>query len=54
MKDVLDKKADEKTGEPQKSSVSELFHMKSEVLSINEGSIAADVFEVKKGYKLKK
>ena len=54
MKDVLDKKADKKTEEPQKSSVSELFHMKSEVLSINEGSIAADVFEVKKGYKLKK
>ena len=54
MKDVLDKKADKKTEEPQKSSVSELFHMKSEVLSINEGSIAADVFEVKEGYKLKK
>jgi len=54
MKDVLDKKAEEKTEEPQKSSVSELFHMKSEVLSINEGSITADVFEVKKGYKLKK
>jgi len=54
MKDVLDKKADKKTDEPQKSSVSELFHMKSEVLSITGGSIAADVFEVKKGYKLKK
>lgn len=55
MKDVLDKKAEKKTEEePKKSSVSELFHMKSEVLSINEGSIATDMFEVKKGYKLKK
>jgi len=54
MKDVFDKKAEEKTEESQKSSVSELFHMKSEVLSINEGSVAAEVFEVKKGYKLKK
>ena len=50
MKDVFDKKAEE----PKKSSVSELFHMKSEVLSIDEGSISGDVFEVKKGYKLKK
>lgn len=50
MKDVLNKKAEE----PQKSSVSELFHMKSEVISISESSIAVDKFEVKKGYKLKK
>lgn len=50
MKDVLDKK----TEKPQKTSVSELFHMKSETLSISEGSISANVFEVKKGYKLKK
>jgi hypothetical protein len=54
MKDVLDKKAEEKTEEPQKATVSELFHMKSETLSISEGSISADMFEVKKGYKLKK
>jgi hypothetical protein len=54
MKDVVNKKAEKKTEEPQKTSVSELFHMKSEVLSINEGSIATDLFEVKKGYKLKK
>lgn len=54
MKDVLNKKADKNTEEPKKSSVSELFHMKSEVLSIDEGSIAVDKFEVKKGYKLKK
>jgi len=54
MKDVFDKKAKEKTEEPQKSSVSELFHMKSEVLSIDESSFAEKVFEVKKGYKLKK
>jgi len=54
-KDVFDKKADKKTKEePKKSSVSELFHIKSEVLSISEGNITADVFEVKKGYKLKK
>jgi len=53
-KDIFDKKADKKTEEAQKATVSELFHMKSEVLSINEGSISADVFEVKKGYKLKK
>lgn len=50
MKDVFDKKAEE----PQKTSVSELFHMKSEVISISESSIAVDKFEVKKGYKLKK
>ena len=50
MKDVVDKKAEK----PQKTSVSELFHMTSEVLSINEGSIAGEMFEVKKGYKLKK
>ncbi len=50
MKDALDKKA-EKPNEP---SASELFHMKSEVLSINEGGIAGEIFEVKKGYKLKK
>ena len=50
MKDALDKKA----VTPQKPSVSELFHMKTEVLSINEGSIAGEMFEVKKGYKLKK
>ena len=54
MKDVFDKKADKKTEEPKKSSVSELFHMKSEVLSIDESSLAGEVFEVKKGYKLKK
>ena len=54
MKDVLDKKANKKTEEPQKTSVTELFHMTSEVLSINEGSIAGEIFEVKKGYKLKK
>ncbi len=54
MKDVLDKKEEKKTEEPQKSSVSELFHMTSEVLSINEGSIAGEIFEVKKGYKLEK
>jgi len=54
MKDVFDKKAEDTTEESQKSSVSELFHMKSEVLSINEGNIATDKFEVKKGYKLKK
>ena len=54
MKDALDKKAEKKTEEPQKSSVAELFHMKSEVLSISEGSIGGDMFEVKKGYKLKK
>ena len=53
-KDIFDKKAEKKTEEPQKATVSELFHMKSQVLSINEGSISADVFEVKKGYKLKK
>ena len=53
-KDIFDKKAEKKTEKPQKATVSELFHMKSEVLSINEGSISADVFEVKKGYKLKK
>lgn len=50
MKDVFDKKAEE----PQKTSVSELFHMKSEVLSIDEGSISANKFEIPKGYKLKK
>ena len=50
MKDVVDKKAEK----PQKTSVSELFHMTSEVLSINEGSVAGEMFEVKKGYKLKK
>jgi hypothetical protein len=50
MKDVVDKKAEE----PQKTSVSELFHMKSEVLSINDGTIASDKFEAPKGYKLKK
>jgi len=55
MKDVLDKKADKKTEEePKKPAVSELFHMKSEILSISEGDIKADTFEVKKGYKLKK
>ena len=54
MKDVVDKKAEKKTEEPQKATVSELFHMTSEVLSINEGSIAGEIFEVKKGYKLKK
>lgn len=54
MKDVLDKKAKKKAEEPKKSSVSELFHMKSEVLSITGGSIAGEKFEVKKGYKLKK
>lgn len=54
MKDIFDKKADKKTEEPQKSSVSELFHMKSEVLSIDESSLAGEVFEVKKRYKLKK
>jgi hypothetical protein len=53
-KDIFDKKAEKKTEEPQKAAVSELFHMKSEVLSINEGNISADVFEVKKGYKRKK
>jgi hypothetical protein len=50
MKDVVDKKAEQS----KQSSVSELFRMTSEVLSINEGSIAGEVFEVKKGYKLKK
>jgi hypothetical protein len=54
MKDVVDKKAEKKTKELQNISVSELFHMKTEVLSINEGSLAGEVFEVKKGYKLKK
>ncbi len=53
MKDVVDKKAEKKTEEPQKASVSELFHMKSEVLSINEVSLAGEIFEVKEGYKLK-
>lgn len=54
MKDVVNKKAEKKTEESQNTSVSELFHMRSEVLSINEGSISGSVFEVKKGYKLKK
>ena len=55
MKDALDKKADKKIDEePKKTSVSELFHMKSEILSISEGDIKSDTFEIKKGYKLKK
>ena len=54
MKDALDKKAKEKADEPKKSSVSTMFQMKSEVLSINDGDISGDKFEVKKGYKLKK
>lgn len=54
MKDVLNKKAEKKSEEPQKASVAKLFHMKSEVISISESSIAVDKFEVKKGYKLKK
>ncbi len=54
MKDVFEKKANKKTEEPQKSSVSELFHMKSEVLSIDDDNIAGEKFEIKKGYKLKK
>ena len=54
MKDVFDKKAEKKTEEPKKTSASALFHMKSEVRSINDNNIADDMFEVKKGYKLKK
>lgn len=54
MKDVLDKKAEKKTEEPQKTSVLELFHMTTEVLSIDESILAREIFEVKKGYKLKK
>lgn len=54
MKDVLNKKAEKKSEEPPKASVAKLFHMKSEVISISESSIAVDKFEVKKGYKLKK
>lgn len=54
MKDVLDKKAEKKTEEPQKTSVLELFHMKTEVLSIVEGSVSTNKFEIPKGYKLKK
>lgn len=54
MKDIFGKKAEKKSEEPQKASVAKLFHMKSEVISISESSIAVDKFEVKKGYKLKK
>lgn len=54
MKDVLDKKAEKKTEEPQKTSVLELFHMKTEVKDITGGNIASSKFEVNKGYKLKK
>jgi hypothetical protein len=50
MKDVVDKKAEK----PKQSSVSELFHMTTEVLGIVESSLAGEIFEVKKGYKLKK
>jgi len=53
-KDIFDKKADKKTEKPEKTSVAELFHMKSEVLSISDDGIGAEKFEVKKGYKLKK
>ena len=53
-KEIFDKKAQKKTDEPKKASVAELFHMRSEILSINENSIADNMFEVKKGYKLKK
>lgn len=51
LKDAAKKK---KSDEPRKSSVSELFHMKSEVLSIVEGSVSTNKFEIPKGYKLKK
>jgi hypothetical protein len=50
MKDVVDKKAEK----PKQSSVAELFHMTTEVLGIVESSLAREIFEVKKGYKLKK
>ena len=53
LKDAAKKKKSTKNVE-KKSSNAELFHMKSEVLSNSEGSIADDMFEVQKGYKLKK
>jgi hypothetical protein len=50
MKDVVDKKAEK----PKQSSVAELFHMTTEVLGIIESSLAGEIFEIKKDYKLKK
>ena len=50
MKDVVDKKSEK----PKQSSVAELFHMTTEVLGIVESSLVGEIFEVKKGYKLKK
>ena len=50
----LVKKATDKKKEEKKSSVTELFHMKTEVTSISAENIADTKFEVGKGYKLKK
>lgn len=49
IKDATDKKKEE----DKKSTLVKLFHMKTEIKSINSNSINDSMFEVKKGYKLK-
>lgn len=49
----LVKKATDKKKEEKKSSVVELFHMKTEVSEISSADVGASKFEIGKGYKLK-
>jgi hypothetical protein len=48
------KESTKKKKEEKKSTTTQLFHMKTEVKNINSNGIADGMFEVKKGYKLKK
>jgi len=48
------KKSTKKKKEEKKSTTTQLFHMKTEVKNINSNGIADGMFEIKKGYKLKK